>query len=179
MYREPQYTQRLLHLTERAHPCRDDGGLPRTCHAEEKRAVRDLARRNLDTREVEPIDEQVEALGIERRREELDTAPRAVLDERVVVGLAKFERLQHRVPRLLLAGRRKLIRSLGSRLRRERVGAEGLELHGVRPGVRRHVDQLPREVERTVVVNAGFGDDEVALIYSLSSAGTGRSWKCF
>ena len=38
-----------------------------------------------------------------------------------------------------------------------------LELDGVRPGVRRGIDQTVRRLTNAVVIYSGFGDDEAGL----------------
>ena len=56
----------------------------------------------------------------------------------------------------------------------EVVGLERLELDGVRACVGGDVDQLQRQVERPVVIDAGLGDDERPLSHGASSV----RWNC-
>src|SRR5262245_29971376 len=75
----------------------------------------------------------------------------------------QLEASQHLVLGFVGARRRLLVvcfRGVGTG---QTMGAKGLKFDGISSRRRRHVDQLTRKIEVSVVVDSGFGDDKTAL----------------
>ena len=82
------------------------------------------------------------------------------LDQPAMVIFRQFQPAEHVVLRLARSRLADLVRGLGRVARDETVGLEGLELDRIRAGLGGDVNELQRPVEVTVVIYAGFRNDE-------------------
>src|SRR5262249_62299318 len=99
-------------------------------HMTKQRQVRDLARRQLEERDVERL-EDIGARLVERRREENEPSLGRALRQLRQRVRSKLQAGEH-VPLTLSPARGlELIARLGRLARQERVHAEGLELDGI------------------------------------------------
>ena len=150
---------RLRDLVERRHPRRHDQRATLTREVTQERQVRDLSRRDFEERHAQRL-ERVGARLVERRREEEDPALGALVAERGVRRGPELELAQHLQLAFTAARGLHLVRGLRRRARHQRLRAKRLELHrvGARRGGRR--DELARQLEIAVVVDAGLRDHE-------------------
>ena len=151
--------ERRLDLAERRHPGRQDDRQPETRGVAEERQIRDLPGWDLDPPDAQ-LDEQLQALDIERRRQELDVVLPARLDQCLVVTARQLQPADHLV--LAFAGSR--VADLIVRLRGVEgdasTGDERLELDDIGARLGRLGDELPGELDAPVVVHARLGDHE-------------------
>lgn len=154
-----QGVERGLDLAERGHAGGEDHGPAEGTDVAQIRQVGDLAGGNLEALGAER-GEVVEAGDIEAGGEEADTLRLTVGDQGRVHRRAQLQLAQHRDLRLGLIGGARLVFGLGGARGREPLGAEGLELDQVGAGLGGDLDQALGESEVSMMVDAGFGDDE-------------------
>ena len=108
-------------------------------------------------------DERVDPVGgllVERRRHETDPGRAAFLGQEG----QPFVGCLHRLDQIVDRRREPEVVADPGRAWIHGLRPEDLELDGVRTGERRDLDQPPRLVEAPVVVRAGLGDHEAALL---------------
>ena len=128
----------------------------------EERQIDDLARRHLESGDAERI-EQIGGRLVERRGQKHDAAfPAMRYQPRIGLRL-EFKPFEHGMLALFGLGCDLLIGRLGSRRACQPIGRKSLELDRIGAGRGRDIDQLQRQFEVAIVIDARLGDDETRL----------------
>src|SRR5690606_22626420 len=147
-----EYTHGVIHLPQCAHPGREQDGPP--THCVEQLVVGEHRARNLVARHVEAV-EALHRLHVECRGEPDQSCLRCTVAEGLEVRVRELQPpaildVGHHTPR----GLARHVPPVGSHVE---VRVADLELHCVRTGHCRGVDQLTGSRKRSVVVDADLG----------------------
>ncbi len=144
------------------HAGRNNQWLPEPRDVLDKGKVRNLAGRDLERNDPEPV-QQIGAILFKRRRQEQDVPPRAPGHQVAMSLLGQLQPAKHGDLRFRSVRPARLVVRLRGALNRKFVGLERLELHRVRAGICRRVHQFFRQGRVAVVVHSGFGNYETGL----------------
>ena len=122
-------------------------------------AVGQGAGRQLQGRHVQTVDEEGEALEVERRGQEPDPAVAAIPRDRPLVRLGQYKAVEHGLLVFGVIGSGPLVGRLGRIGRHQSARVEALELHEIRAAGGGGVDERHGQLPIAVVVDAGLGDD--------------------
>ena len=154
-----QFRVGLAHAVHVGHPGRKDHRSAAASYMAQEREVGDVTRSKLDQGHAQ-TQQEVDILRIVAGRQEYDADAVAISLDVGELRIAEFQLFQHLKLRLSAAQVAPLVISHVRVFRHDAFRDPGLELDGV--GARRLgcIAELQGEVRATVVVDAGFGDNE-------------------
>ena len=154
----PQGFQRQLHIRQRTHAGAQQHRLFLAAHIAQVRNVSDLAGADLDEGDAQR-QQKIQTVRFVRRGGELNTDLVAVRFDSAEIVIGKLQPLEHIELGLSAACVVRLIVRLRHAAGDDLLRLPGLELYAVRPGIFCREAKFPGEIEPTVVVDAGLGDD--------------------